>query len=309
MLAFVCKQLSCVLLLLFFFFFSEYLPKTDSISDSVPMFHCGDCDKPFFTWSGLRRHRLKIHTSRKRTDPASPSIKSTGIASDSRPKLKCVDCDKLFFTSSGLRRHRLKMHKSRKKTDPAFDSRSCKDCSSHNAIRKYPYTHAHLPKTEHEKSKSVPKSRSNLNCQECGKYYSRIDELKRRQKSHSNTVTKNHQCERCGKTFRKLSYLEDHMRKHLGLKLYCSRCSKSYWTKTSLYRHKRSCSDNAIKSFQCNLCDYKCFRTDMLKDHISGVHEKSCLHQCHICSEAFRYRSQLYIHIAKHNMTRPSAKF
>jgi len=77
-------------------------------------------------------------------------------------------------------------------------------------------------------------------------------------------------CKYCGKTFSKICYLEDHLRNHIGARLYqCPEpgCGVKFGSLVGLGRH--TWSHNTTSRFKCQVCDKRFNRADCFKVHIA----------------------------------------
>ncbi|KXJ27504.1 Zinc finger and SCAN domain-containing protein 22 [Exaiptasia diaphana] len=89
--------------------------------------------------------------------------------------------------------------------------------------------------------------RSRLECQTCGKSFSRKDALKRHEKVHQKE--KNHQCGQCGKNFSRRDYLKKHQKVHEKHKLHkhsvereykCLTCGQTFSSVGQFKSHQKS---------------------------------------------------------------------
>ena len=105
-------------------------------------------------------------------------------------------------------------------------------------------------------------------------------------------------CDLCGKLFRNLQSIRNHMR-HQHLKIPapcfpCELCSKVCNTRTRLVEHVNQVHLN-IKTYSCDVCDYKTAQVKCLKWHKKNHAPKT---ECPICSKLV---SNLKRHSRCHN--------
>ena len=77
----------------------------------------------------------------------------------------------------------------------------------------------------------------NVECDICGKVFSKLENLKSHQKMHSDK--KPFKCGFCGKSFRAQNNMEKHQFQHVDEKMKCNVCEKTFHNKYSLKAHEK----------------------------------------------------------------------
>lgn len=227
----------------------------------VQEFICDICLRKFATPKSIYIH-LKLHMG----------------------KYFCRTCEKVF-----ARRENLKRHKCNK-----IYSLKCPKCEKIFYQKKYLVKHMSIV---HDKK---------YLCAECNKL------------CYSSSELKNHICRKvpkekrprftCKLCLRKFSY-EKNLKAHIkavhsiiknkqDLKLICSECSSTFSSEIS-YRRHLMCVHRKTRNFECNICDKKFSRKDILKSHMSNVHGlwQGKVSKCLKCNKEFKSKRTLDSHL------------
>lgn len=118
-------------------------------------------------------------------------------------------------------------------------------------------------------TKQIPPK--NFLCEECGKSFLKIYQLRDHLISHGNI--RSHICKICHKTFKQMSSWKNHQAVHKKIKdIKCTECTFATNTIYNLRVHERTHRD--IQAYACSYCEMK-FKTASNKlKHMRGVHQK-----------------------------------
>ena len=133
-------------------------------------------------------------------------------------------------------------------------------------------------------------------CQECGRYFSRMSDLNHHQRTDHNGI-KTFECQECSECFSKKADLDRHLRiVHMVKSFVCQECGKDFSRNTDLNRHQRTVHDGT-KPFKCQECG-KCFaEKNTLKKHQGAVHSGIKPFECQQCGKSFIEKCRLNAHI------------
>ena len=208
----------------------------------------------------------------------------------------CPECDFVFYTQENLEIHWQNVHSN---LEQAFEivKYTSNSGTTNNISRN---------KARNNRMTAHDGIRSNI-CEECGKAFSRRDQLEVHKASVHNLLQK---CEKCPfKTVHKRNLrlhqanvhdMQMGMKKHL-----CDKCDFSAMDKTNMKIHRASVHkiDLGLKKLKCGKCPYETFIRGNLNDHIRSVHEKIRSHVCEKCGYSSALKQTLKIHRASaHNI-------
>ncbi|XP_073536870.1 gastrula zinc finger protein XlCGF66.1-like [Phyllobates terribilis] len=151
---------------------------------------------------------------------------------------------------------------------------------------------------EHLKSHTAEKR---FLCAECGKCFTRKDDLHTHQRIHS--MMKPFSCSECGKCFSCKSGLFRHHKIHTGEKPFlCSECGKCFIEKSTLVAHQRI--HTGEKPFSCSQCGKCCSQKSDLAKH-ERIHTGEKPFSCLECGKCFTEKSHLSKHQRIHTGEKP----
>ena len=105
-------------------------------------------------------------------------------------------------------------------------------------------------------------------------------------------------CNFCGKKLTQKSHLKSHISAvHEKLKPYkCNLCEETFSQKNALIKHKMLVHDHNVQ--KCNICEIEIKGdANILKMHISRVHERAGQSMCTFCNKYLKSKRALDIHL------------
>lgn len=189
----------------------------------------------------------------------------------------CNLCNITFLTWRSMLNHRARLHpethnKDRYKNRPTYYCSTCgKAYRDRGNLNQHEETHNRL---------------QSYTCDICNKTYRTKNYIQTHMLSHTNE--KNFICELCGRAFYSVSKLNTHNQIHQNLKLQCDQCSKVFFTRYNLSKHKKTHTTDTRK--KCKLCDNYFKSSNSYRTHML-LHTGIKKYACRYCDMAFAQSS------------------
>ena len=137
-------------------------------------------------------------------------------------------------------------------------------------------------------------------CEKCGKFFKNKDCLTSHMRMVHENSGRKFLCVECGKIWKSKSDLENHIqRTHSNEKIICQECGKGVNCKKDLMRHIRKLHTDRKKTEKCSQCEKEFYNMKELTVHIISVHEKLKSWYCEVCDFKCSRLGNLNLHRKK----------
>ncbi|ETN61633.1 hypothetical protein AND_006711 [Anopheles darlingi] len=144
-------------------------------------------------------------------------------------------------------------------------------------------------------------------CGQCGQVCKSKELLQIHRKQHLPVDERAHQCAICGQRFARRSQLLNHSASH-ERKYICNECGKAFAFRYMLVKHvQHHQTGPERKQFVCEFCAKCCTSEAGLKTHLAshnGNVAKEPRVQCTHCTQWYKNKSSLRVHMRRHTDTR-----
>lgn len=226
-------------------------------------------------------------------------------------RFQCSKCEESFNATSHLIAHLKKVHK-QKEFNFICEYEDCgkKFKSTCKYKEHYRRNHAEfrleMPTTNEttDKSEGVKKRKYDHICEECGKKYPTLQNLKEHQFTHGPKELYPYKCKECDKTFNKRRAFKVHQLRHAGIKNFeCSFCGAKKTTKKELNTHVNI--HTKARQYPCPNCHLVFYLLNNLRVHVEVVHKGIRRFACRYCDKAFGKGDNLRMHELLHTGEKP----
>lgn len=130
-------------------------------------------------------------------------------------------------------------------------------------------------------------------CNYCGCRYQTKSAMKEHMLAKHTSQPLAHTCQECGKGFLRVQQLKDHMNIHKNIRPYvCLQCEKRFMSQYTLSRHMKCCGKDIVAT--CELCGKKFKGQQNLTEHTAAEH-RDLMYDCE-CGAFFKRRCQRFQH-------------
>ena len=212
-------------------------------------------------------------------------------------------CDWSTEDKEDLDRHKLGCHPSSEEKTRAEEERAggkpCVPCTECDSVFRSKYSLLYHKQKIHV-------GRADFHCEECGKSYYMIYDLKKHmRKCHGIELkSKPKKCKICDFTARTLGEISRHSRlAHAGYE--CEICEKKLMSEYSLAKHKASVHERK-KMLSCEHegCSFRTMYQTDLRRHKDSLHDFSTKYDCSQCDYSSTSLPNFNNHVAKHATTK-----
>ncbi|CRK86610.1 CLUMA_CG000447, isoform A [Clunio marinus] len=299
------------------FNFSGDLTRHKRVHENVKPYKCHLCPKSFIQSYALKLH-INVHNNVRYTCDlcaahfgGKPTLKkhmikcSNGVAvkrsarsnAVERDRYKCLveACKKQFSSRKYLGIHLEKVH------DMKFEcfELTCLECQL-------------VFETTGEYSIHVKTHSCNFVCDLCKLRFRTDAKLQAHiKKLHKEGDDRPFICPEvdCGARFKRAEHLKGHqLYKHSDeRKFECNLCDLKFRQRGEFNIHMRVHMNS--KPFACWQCNFVCTTSSNLRQHMSLVHNETCIYLCKICHQTFKYNTDLTQHKKEHSATTTTTTF
>ena len=242
------------------------------------------------------------HHYNQQDDRITPSKDETPSEKNRKVPVSCPECGSAFFWRSNLLRHIREQHHGNKTSSRGWSSGvknlQCNRCG--RRFSRLSYLRIHLQAHENADKTGGVRSEACL-CSQCGQKMSSARLLRIHTLRH--TGVRPHQCELCDKSFFVATELNTHVSVvHRGQRFVCDQCGHEANSRSALKVHCRSVhpAPGVEPSFPCSSCSRRFWSQAALRRH-AVAHDMSRLSMrkamCSVCSLVFRHVYNLTHHI------------
>ncbi|XP_071806934.1 uncharacterized protein [Asterias amurensis] len=237
-------------------------------------------------------HRgLKRHRQFNNCRPQTKRTDMTDITGGE--KLKCDQCDYQSPSLIGLKIHN-RIHGQRQ--ERRFP---CDLCSKTFTSLKGVQSHQRFRCSHLHNRKKSPTRAHTFQCTDCKIVCKNRKVLLEHMSTHS--LIRSHKCHKCSKTYKTSTSLYRHVQKHKSIFLACTQCNfKTQW-KSSLKNHVNTKHNGkeSLEYFKCSQCEFKTKSKFYIKRH-ENTHSDDRPFICEICGKSLKTETVLKIHMETH---------
>lgn len=288
--------------------------------DVQKQYECSECDKSYYSKSGLKAHMRKHQPSSNVPHRVIDNKPRPDHHQENRPSYLCRICDQKFSTRRTLYEHLRCMHQAEPfGCDCCFSSFSTNEQLArhksmvHGAARPYECYVCHhgffdlATLRAHIFNHYIEP----VQCMVCRKLLKTADYLKTHLEtqhgigSREKVDERHFLCSECGKSFPTKTRLMDHAVIHTGDRPFaCIVCGATFKMKKHLQEHAKGHS-NAFGTYACGQCGKVLKSKGSLRSHERTVHVAEKLHSCTQCDMRFASTSLLTAHLRTHTGEKP----